>query len=185
MSCTGPTATRPASAIRFPTSAAQCTTRTSLAAALLCRVYSHTGEEKFLAPALHVARYSAAKQERGWLLVLRRRPQASAGSTTFTPATTCARCRISRRYAETTEFDAVLRRGFEFYRNHFFREDGSVSYFHDRTYPIDIHCVAQSIHHARSRSTNWIPTTCRWRTPCCDGPWTHLWDDRGFFYYRV
>ncbi len=33
-----------------------------LAAALFCRVYKHTGEERFLAPALRVARYSAAKQ---------------------------------------------------------------------------------------------------------------------------
>ncbi len=33
-----------------------------LGAALLCRVHKHTGEQKFLGPALRVARYSAAKQ---------------------------------------------------------------------------------------------------------------------------
>ena len=52
----------PASAILF----LHCETRVHnanfLGAALLCRVYKHSGEKKFLEPALKVARYSAAKQ---------------------------------------------------------------------------------------------------------------------------
>src|SRR5205085_12258515 len=48
-------------------------------------------------------------------------------------------------YLHTTEFEAPLRRGFAFYRQHFFQENGVVRYFHNRTYPIDIHCIAQSI----------------------------------------
>src|SRR5207244_2730484 len=46
---------------------------------------------------------------------------------------------------ETTEFEPCLRRGFKFYHTRFFREDGAVRYFHNRTYPVDIHSVAQSI----------------------------------------
>jgi len=45
----------------------------------------------------------------------------------------------------TGEFESPMRRGFEFYKAHFFRLDGAPRYFHDRTYPLDIHCVAQSI----------------------------------------
>jgi hypothetical protein len=88
------------------------------------------------------------------------------------------------RYAAVSEFDAVLLRGFEFYRSHFFREDGSVSYFHDRSYPVDIHCVAQSVltllafKDLDSGNALAAHSVFRWAL-------AHLWDDRGFFYYRV
>lgn len=154
-----------------------------LAAALLCRAYRHTSDEKFLLPALRVARYSATKQN-------------SDGSWHYGEATSqrwidnfhtgynlCALQAISR-YAATTEFDAVLRRGFEFYRSHFFQEDGSVSYFHDRSYPTDIHCVAQSI-----LTLLTLKEMDRGNLPLAHSvlQWalTHMWDDRGFFYYRV
>ncbi|MCC6544747.1 MAG: hypothetical protein IT392_09640, partial [Nitrospirae bacterium] len=47
--------------------------------------------------------------------------------------------------AGTSEFEPHLRRGLEYYRKHFFREDSAPRYFHNRTYPIDIHSAAQSI----------------------------------------
>jgi hypothetical protein len=154
-----------------------------LAAALLCRVYRCTNDEKFLLPALRVARYSVTKQhpDGSW-------HYGEAASQRWidnfhTGYNLCALQAISR-YAATTEFDAALRRGFEFYRSHFFREDGSVSYFHDRNYPIDIHCVAQSILTLltlKEMDPSNLPlahSVLRWA-------WTHLWDDRGFFYYRV
>ena len=74
--------------------------------------------------------------------------------------------------------------GFEFYRNHFFREDGAVRYFHNRTYPIDIHCVAQSlltlIEFQDLGRTNFelAKLVYAWAMK-------HMWDERGFFYYRV
>jgi hypothetical protein len=77
-----------------------------------------------------------------------------------------------------------MRRGFEFYRAHFFQKDGAVKYFHDRTYPIDIHCVAQSIItllEFRDFDPGNAPlaySVFRWAKE-------HMWDDRGFFYYRI
>jgi hypothetical protein len=90
---------------------------------------------------------------------------------------------LSRR-AATTEFDRVIRRGFEFYRGHFFCADGAVRYFHDRTYPIDIHSVAQSIitlvtfKDMDAANLTLAHSVLKWAV-------THMWDDRGFFYYRV
>ena len=49
------------------------------------------------------------------------------------------------QYAETSEFEAHMRKGFKFYRKHFFSEDSAPGYFHDSKYPIDIHSIAQSI----------------------------------------
>jgi hypothetical protein len=88
------------------------------------------------------------------------------------------------RDAGTPEFEASVRRGLAFYRAHFFRADGAPRYFHDRTYPIDIHCVAQSIItlvELEALDPGNVPlagSVFRWAM-------RHLWDRRGFFYYRV
>ena len=77
-----------------------------------------------------------------------------------------------------------MRRGFEFYKAHFFRLDGAPRYFHDRTYPLDIHCVAQSIITLLAfgdfgqDNSQLAFSVFRWAME-------HMWDDRGFFYYRV
>jgi hypothetical protein len=154
-----------------------------LGAALFCRVFKLTGERKFLGPALKVAQYSASRQ-------------LDDGSWSYGEADTqrwvdnfhtgynlCA-LRSIHESLDTNDFDKQLRSGFEFYRTHFFREDGAARYFHDETYPIDIHCVAQSIItlltlrdlHPGSVST--ARSTFRWAM-------RHMWSEQGFFYYRV
>jgi hypothetical protein len=154
-----------------------------LAAAVLIRAYKHTGEEKFLAPALSAARYSAAKQH-------------TDGSWDYGEASTqkwidnfhtgynlCALQQIDR-CLDTDEFEGYIRKGFDFYQGHFFRNDGAVRYFHDRTYPIDTHCVAQSIITLLALrdfglgNVSLALSVFRWAM-------NHMWDDRGFFYYRV
>ncbi len=154
-----------------------------LAAALLGRAYSCTSDKKFLLPALQVARCSAAKQlaDGSWYY-------GEAASQRWidnfhTGYNLCALRDLSN-HAATTEFDGVIRRGLEFYRRHFFRADGSVRYFHDRTYPIDIHAVAQSIitlltfKDVDSGNLPLAHSVLQWAV-------AHMWDDRGFFYYRI
>jgi hypothetical protein len=154
-----------------------------LAAALLCRAYRHTNDDKFLHPALRVARYSATKQHPDGSWHYGESPSQRWIDNFHTGYNLCALQAISR-YAATTEFDAVIKRGFEFYRSHFLQEDGSVRYFHDRRYPVDIHCVAQSIitllsfREMDSSNLTMAQSILRWAL-------IHMWDDRGFFYYRV
>jgi hypothetical protein len=154
-----------------------------LAAALLCRVYAHTGKKRFLDVALEVGRYSAGRQraDGAWQYGEHRTLQWIDNF--HTGYNLCALKSIGRS-AATTEFEAALRRGHDFYRRHFFRADGAARYFHDRTYPIDIHAVAQSIitlvelkdlHHENMRLAHDV---FRWAM-------NHMWDERGFFYYRV
>jgi len=154
-----------------------------LAAALLCRVYRHTGEKKFLAPALRAARYSASMQHPDGSWYYGEGTKQRWIDNFHTGYNLCELQSISR-YAETTEFDSCIRRGLDFYKAHFFREDGAVKYFHNRTYPIDIHCVAQSIItllEFRKLDPGNLPlarSVFRWAM-------NHMWDGRGFFYYRV
>ena len=43
------------------------------------------------------------------------------------------------------EYREQFERGIQFYANSFFLHDGTAKYYHDRTYPIDVHSYAQAI----------------------------------------
>jgi hypothetical protein len=163
-----------------------------LAAALLCRVYKHTGQEKFLAPALRAARYSAAKQrpDGSW-------PYGESSKQqwvdNFHTGYNLGGLHSMARDLGTSEFDGAIRKGFDFYKAHFFRDDGAPRYFHNRTYPVDIHCVAQSIItllefkdlSPDAAPENAAPENVRLAHSVFSWAMNNLWDDRGFFYYRV
>ncbi|MGH9469003.1 MAG: hypothetical protein ACRD1N_01515 [Terriglobia bacterium] len=152
-----------------------------LASALLCRVARYTGEARFLAPALEAARYSASRQNRDGSWYYGEAQSQRWIDNFHTGYNLCALQSVSRD-ACTDEFDSAMDRGLEFYRSHFFRADGAPRYFHNRTYPIDIHCVAQSIitllAFGNRESTQLARSVFDWVMD-------HMWDERGFFYYRV
>ena len=154
-----------------------------LGAALLCRVYKHTGEERFLAPALRVARYAAARQHADGSWDYGEARSQRWIDNFHTGYNLCALQAIGR-YAETSEFESRLRRGFAFFRDHFFREDGAPRYFHNRTYPLDIHCVAQSIITLLTLR-DLDPGNLALARSVFHWAMNHMWDERGFFYYRV
>jgi hypothetical protein len=154
-----------------------------LAAALLCRVYNHTQDEKFLLPALKAARHSASKQHADGSWDYGEMPWERWIDNFHTGYNLCA-LRSIRHYTQMTEFEPYVQRGFEFYRAHFFRQDGAAGYFHDRTYPVDIHSVAQSIitllelRDLDADNVRMAQLVFQWAM-------NHLWDDRGFFFYRA
>ena len=154
-----------------------------LAAALFARIYKHTGESKFIEPALRATRWSVTAQHADGSWDYGYLPTQKWVDNFHTGYNLGALKSLSRDL-ETNEFDDAIQRGFEFYRAHFFREDGAARYFHNRTYPIDIHCVAQSIitllefRDAYLENTDLAQSVLRWAM-------THMWDERGYFYYRV
>jgi hypothetical protein len=154
-----------------------------LGAALLCRVRRHTGDDTLLAPALRIARYSASRQrdDGSW-------PYGELESQhwidNFHTGYNLSGLHAINQYLGTTEFEPHIRRGFAFYREHFFREDGAARYFHNRTFPIDVHCVAQSLitllefRHLDETSVAQAASVFKWTM-------TNMWDERGYFHYRV
>jgi hypothetical protein len=150
-----------------------------LGAALLCRVYKHTGDRKFLEPAMKVARYSADKQhddgswDYGEMSTQRWVDNFHTGYNLYA-------LRSISKYAVTSEFDSQIRRGLKFYTSHFFREDGAPKYFHDRVYPIDIHSVAQSIITLLE-----LKDLVRLALSVYEWAMTHMRDERGYFYYQI
>lgn len=51
-------------------------------------------------------------------------------------------------YIENTgdkDYEKNLKKGFEFFKNNFFEKNGKCKYYHNKTYPVDSQCIAQSI----------------------------------------
>jgi len=153
-----------------------------LAGALLCRIYHHTGEQKFLGPAINAVRYSASKQHSDGSWYYGEAKTQRWIDNFHTGYNLCALLSVGR-YAGTAEFESKMKQGFDFYRAHFFGNDGAAKYFHNRTYPIDIHSVAQSIITLltlRRLDPGNLPlarSVFQWALD-------HMWDHEGFFYYR-
>lgn len=154
-----------------------------LGAALLCRTYKNCGEKKFLEPALKVARYSAAKQRDDGSWDYGESTSQRWVDNFHTGYNLCALRSISKSTG-TSEFESNIRRGFEFYRKYFFREDSAPKYFHDRTFPLDIHSVAQSIITLLTFK-DLDESSVETALSIFDWAMMNMWDERGHFYYQV
>jgi mannose/cellobiose epimerase-like protein (N-acyl-D-glucosamine 2-epimerase family) len=161
----------------------ECHNANLLAAALFCRVHRYTGESIFLEPALRVARQAIAKQgeDGSWFYG---EMQTQRWIDNFHTGFNLSAFRSIGLYADTNEFETAIRQGFTFYRNHFFRNDGAPKYYHDRTYPIDAHCVAQSIL-TLIEFKDLDPNNAALAHSVFSWAKKHMWDRQGFFYYRV
>jgi hypothetical protein len=115
-----------------------------LGAAFLSRIARLTGDAKYLGPALDAARWSAGRQAEGGSWPYGEAP-AQRWIDNFHTGFNLVALRRIRDFTGTDEFELAVRRGFDFYKAHFFRKDGAPRYYHDATYPIDIHSVAQSL----------------------------------------
>lgn len=82
-----------------------------------------------------------------------------------------------------TTYHSNIEKGFEFYIKSFFEPDGCPKYYHDRKYPIDIHCPGQlfvtlerlhkfdEYHILAENVLNWTVE--------------HMQDRKGYFYYQL
>lgn len=154
-----------------------------LAAALLLRVNAHRPDALLEQRATAAARYSASRQREdgSW-------PYGETATQqwidNFHTGYNLHGLRVIDRARGTREFAGHVQRGYAFWRRHFVRPDGVAPYFHDRTYPIDIHCVAQSILTLLEfADADPEATAAAHRVYAWAGE--HMWDRRGYFYYRV
>jgi hypothetical protein len=153
-----------------------------LGAAFLCRVGRLSGDRKYLEPALDAARFSVSKQHLDGSWDYGEAPTQRWIDNFHTGFNLVALRRIGE-YGRTTEFESSIRRGFEFYRAHFFREDGAPKYYHNAAYPIDIHSAAQSIitlAEFADFGKDIIDLACSVLNWALD----NMWDEHGFFYFQ-
>jgi hypothetical protein len=78
------------------------------------------------------------------------------------------------------EYAPAYEKGVKFYAEHFFLADGTPKYFHDRTYPIDIHAPAQAICFFAGQGREYRDLADRIVTWMLES----MYSGRGFFYFR-
>lgn len=165
-----------------PTVRTQVHNANLLGAALLCRTARHTRDVSLRDRALKVARHSAGQQKPDGSWLYGESPK-QAWVDNFHTGFNLSALRTIAESEPTDEFDAVIARGFEFYRNHFFTTEGIARYYHNETQPVDIHCVAQSLltltefGHLDSTARQQAGLVYRWAMKC-------MWNETGYFYYR-
>jgi hypothetical protein len=133
--------------------------------------------------ALKVARYSASKQkEDGSWDYGEHATQRWIDN--FHTGYNLGALRDIRTYTGIEDFEPCVEKGFKFYIEHFFKKDGAPKYFYDREYPLDIHCVAQSMitlmmfKDLNPKSEALTLSVFRWS-------FANLHSPKGFYFYQI
>jgi len=154
-----------------------------LGAAFLAKIAKLTNNLKYIEPALKVARCAVSRQNKDGSWYYGELPESRWIDNFHTGYNLVALKDISC-YAETEEFNSALARGLAFYKNHFFRPDGAPKYYHNKVYPVDIHCLAQSIITLEAVK-GYDKANHRLALSILNWALENMWSNGGYFYYRV
>lgn len=153
-----------------------------LGAKLLSYCYHHTGDAVYKDTARQIVSAVCASQadDGSWIYGLL---PAQSWIDSFHTGYNLDGISHYMRLCKDQSFDTSLQKGLEYYINNFFLEDGTPKYYHNKTYPIDIHCPGQLLVTAQTLDT-WDSMA-----ELCDKVliWTihHMQDEKGYFYYQM
>jgi hypothetical protein len=153
-----------------------------LGAAYLCRVGKTVGKICFLERGLDAARYSVNKQHDDGSWPYGEAPNQGWIDNFHTGFNLVALKRIGD-CVQTNEFRSSIQKGLDFFSSRFFLSNGAPKYYHDATYPLDIHSVAQSIitlvtlKDYRSDNLDLAQSVLRWGL-------ANMWNPAGYFYFQ-
>lgn len=115
-----------------------------LGAELLARTSRFTHEIELIETAIASTRFSINRQAKdgSW-------PYGTASNQTwidsFHTGFNLVSLNVVIQNCDAKEWQTALNKGLEYYINNFFLKDGTPKYYHNNTYPIDIHSAAQAI----------------------------------------
>jgi rhamnogalacturonyl hydrolase YesR len=153
-----------------------------LGGALLAQVSAHTGDRDARDLALEAMTYSCARQNDDGAWYYGEAPKYHWIDNFHTGYN----LDCLKRYTETSgdpQFTSNLQRGFEYFKLNFFEADGRTKYYHNKTYPIDIQCVAQAID-SLAFFSDADPTALELATKVSMWAVHNMQAPDGYFYYR-
>lgn len=115
-----------------------------LGAWLLAAVYARTKESRLADAAMAAARFTARRQRADGSLTYGVAARDGWVDNFHTGYVLVALNRIAT-HLNTSEFDCAVQAGYEFWKTRMFLSGVIPKYYPDRTYPVDIHSVAQAI----------------------------------------
>jgi hypothetical protein len=153
-----------------------------LGASLLARTAKHNGNKEYLRVARSAMKYSCSRQRADGAWWYAENPMYH-WIDNFHTGYNLDSLKFYLEASGDQEFLPNLDKGLKFYKAHFFEANGRPKYYHTRTYPVDIQCVAQSIDTLALFSQ---------RDPDClalankVAAWSirEMQDPGGYFYYR-
>ena len=91
--------------------------------------------------------------------------------------------KVYRDVTGDSDFDESVSKGFQFYIDNFFEEDGRPKYYHDRVFPIDIHCPGQLFvvidqFDGYEKNKALVEKVLSWTI-------ANMQDKKGYFYYQI
>jgi hypothetical protein len=154
----------------------------TLAAGLLARTHSYARNESYRALAEKAIRYTARHQRPDGSWYYGEAPYRRWIDNFHTAYVLDS----FKHYIASTgdeRFEQNLTKGYEYWKNTFFLEDGTPKYYHHKTRPIDIQCCSQAIdtlaffHDRDPESLSLALKVANWTI-------RHMQDSSGYFYYR-
>src|SRR5215475_13113132 len=153
-----------------------------LGAALLARTWKHAGRSEFLEVARQAVRYSCHRQLPDGAWWYGEEPKYHWIDNFHTGYNLDS----LKRYVEATGDDSFkqnLHDGYRYFIRTFFELSGCPRYYHNKTYPIDIQCAAQTIDTLCFFSDEY-PESLALVAKVVQWTMAHLKDPSGYFYYR-
>jgi hypothetical protein len=154
-----------------------------LAAGLLARIHSHIPDDRMLEQALRATRYSASRQNEDGSWPYGELPK-QGWVDNFHTGYNLSGLREFTQYTKSSEFRRSIHVGLNFYKRHFFTSEGAPRYFHNNTYPIDVHCLSQGILTPVEFASVWDGAmdvaygVLNWSV-------RNMRSEDGYFYYRI
>jgi len=122
---------------------------TALGSSLLGLVYAKTGEKRFVETAKKSIAYVVKYQNKdgSWKYGEDQIALKTGTDNFHTGYILVSLKNISNSFdfADDDGFKLILEKGYEYYKNAFWEEDGCPKYYANKKYPIDLHCSAQGI----------------------------------------
>jgi hypothetical protein len=157
----------------------------ALVGALATRLGALTGDEELIHEGGRLVRYVAARQTPQGAWFYAEPPSAShIRHDNYHTGFILDSLLLYGRSSGSDEFEAIYRKGLEFYRRRLFQPDGAARYMSDKRYPVDIHGCAQgiitfSLHQQHFGVGGDVARMI------LDWTLAHMWDPAsGWFYYQ-
>lgn len=153
-----------------------------LGSRLLSRVFSYTKEEKLVEAATQSVSFCCRQQQESGAWGYGTLP-FHQWIDNFHTGFNLECIHEYQKYTGNQSFNHYLAKGFQYYVNTFFTEQGQSKYYNDTLYPIDIHAPAQLVVTLTrmEKLEEHLPLVNRVLE------WTlqNMQDERGYFYYQV
>lgn len=154
----------------------------TLAASLLARTYSFTGNQSYRALAEKAIRYTARHQRADGSWYYGEAPYRHWIDNFHTAYVLDS----FKHYIESTgdeRYENNLTSGYEYWKTTFFLGDGTPKYYHHKTRPIDIQCCSQAIDTLVFFNDR-DPANIALAKKVANWTIDHMQDRTGYFYYR-